>query len=315
MIESEFEAEVSIPGLGDQRMAGTLFSPIPERLGPRPVAIVAVPGGTYDRSYWHLRVPTLSGYSFAEHAVTRGVMVLALDNLGTGASSRPADGRAITVHAMADAVGQATAVFERRLRLGSLPVLPALPDSRLAGLGHSLGGQIIVTAQARHRPFGRIGVLGGSFIGNTRIDAESERFAADALKAMAPATWDSGYLEVPRELLRGQFHDDDVPEAVLKAEEAGWTVLPRQAGITAIASGVLAAEAAQVEVPVLVAFSERDTSPAPRAELPLYERCRDLTFFGLTGSAHCHNAATTRHLLWDRLLDWTITSRDSERQR
>ncbi|WP_433598317.1 hypothetical protein ACQPXH_21400 [Nocardia sp. CA-135953] len=121
-----------------------------------------------------------------------------------------------------------------------MAALPPLPDVGLVGLGYSLGGQITVTAQARHRPFDRIVVLGSSFVGNSELGAKSLEDAAAALKAMSLETWDSGYLEVPRELLGPQFHADDVPDAVLRAEEARCTVLPREAGMSApaIFSGI-----------------------------------------------------------------------------
>ncbi len=69
--------------------------------------LVTVPGGTYDRSYWDTRLPQDDAYSFADVATVRGWLVLLLDNVGTGASFRPADSGSVTVAVMADAVAQA----------------------------------------------------------------------------------------------------------------------------------------------------------------------------------------------------------------
>src|SRR5262249_3998850 len=75
---------------------GTVFVP-PSADGGSPSGIlVAVPGGTYTRDYWNLVVPGHSGYSFADYFARRGHVVIALDNLGTGASSRPRDGDLLT---------------------------------------------------------------------------------------------------------------------------------------------------------------------------------------------------------------------------
>jgi alpha-beta hydrolase superfamily lysophospholipase len=273
--------------------------------------IVTVPGGTYDRSYWDLQVPGYSTYSFAEYAITRRWIVLLMDNFGTGASSRPDDGTSLTVEMMADAVAQTATTLLAWLREGSVEGLPALPDLRMIGAGHSLGGQILATAQANHGPFGRVALLGSSFLGNAELGIEDSREqAAAVMQAMSGDTWESGFLHVPRILLRDQFHAPDVPEAVLRAEEAGHTVLPREAAIAAIAPALLGPVAASVRVPVFLAYADRDMSPDPRAEAANFTGSRDVTLFLLPGSAHCHNAAATRLVLWDRLLAWAANGRD-----
>src|ERR1700722_8173566 len=52
-------------------------------------AILCLAGGTYDKTYWHLEVAGYPGYSFAEHLVNRGYVVIALDHLGVGGSTDP----------------------------------------------------------------------------------------------------------------------------------------------------------------------------------------------------------------------------------
>jgi pimeloyl-ACP methyl ester carboxylesterase len=286
------------------KISATLLWPLLDERPP-PGLIVTVPGGTYDRSYWDLRVPGHSTYSFAEYAMARGWIVLLMDNLGTGASSRPGDGTTLTVAMMADAVAQTATTVSAWLKEGSVDGLPALPDLRAIGAGHSLGGQILATAQANHGPFGRVALLGSSFLGNAEVGLEGSREQAVAvMQAMSGDSWESGYLQVPRILLREQFHAPDVPEAVLRAEEPGQTVLPREASIAAIAPALLGPVTAAVRVPVFLAYADRDMSPDPRAEAANFTGSRDVTLFLLPGSAHCHNAAGTRLVLWDRLLAW-----------
>src|SRR5438045_3686553 len=76
---------VEVAGQPHQISATLRWPPLEEQ--PPAGVIVTVPGGTYDRSYWDLRVPEDGTYSFAEYATARGWIVLLMDNLGTGASS------------------------------------------------------------------------------------------------------------------------------------------------------------------------------------------------------------------------------------
>ena len=90
-------------------IAGTVVVD-PEALRADPVVVLATPGGTYKRNYWDLQPPGRSGYSQAEWTAARGDVFVALDYLGGGDSSRPADGDFMTLEVAADA---AHMVFER----------------------------------------------------------------------------------------------------------------------------------------------------------------------------------------------------------
>jgi pimeloyl-ACP methyl ester carboxylesterase len=67
---------------------------------------------------------------------------------------------------------------------------------------------------------------------------------------------------------------------------------------------VVAHEAAQIDVPVLVAVGERDVSPDPWAEPGAYRSSTDITLYVAPAMAHAHNFAGTRELLWDRIAAW-----------
>src|SRR5690348_1463454 len=64
-----------------QTMAGTLCVPS----GAHPLQVL-VPGGFYNRSYWDIALPPRS-YRLAMN--NAGYAILAIDRLGTGASSEP----------------------------------------------------------------------------------------------------------------------------------------------------------------------------------------------------------------------------------
>jgi alpha-beta hydrolase superfamily lysophospholipase len=65
--------------------------------------------------------------------------------------------------------------------------------------------------------------------------------------------------------------------------------------------GAVAAEAAAIEVPVLVGCGERDTVPDPWMEPSAYRGSRDVAVFVVERMAHMHNFARTREHLWERL--------------
>lgn len=279
-------------------IGATIFTP---EAGPgSAISLLAVPGGQYDRTYWHRVVPGLSGYSFAEDMVGRGHTVVAIDNLGTGVSTRPEDADTVTISAM----GEAVAAVAAKIRSGEVAAEDSSATAKPAmvvGVGHSLGGQITATAQAFYRPFDAAAILGSSFTGNGYSDGDGRAAAEAHLRKLAGPSWDTGYLTVPFALLQSNFHLPDVPEALLKAEEQSYTVLPRQAGIFAVDSSVMAEPLRDIDAPVFLAYGEADVSPDQSRESAVYSGSPDVTFFRLRGSAHCHNGATTRQLLWDRL--------------
>jgi hypothetical protein len=124
---------------------------------------------------------------------------------------------------------------------------------------------------------------------------------ADRFAAMIPQR----YVDASRDWLQSWFHLADVPRAVVEADSAATMSVVRQCFSAAAIPGVVADEAAVVDVPVLHGYGEVDVSPEPRAEPRFYRRSPDITTLVVPGSGHCHNMASTRHLLWRRVLAWT----------
>lgn len=93
---------------------------------------VAVHGGTHYHLYWD--IPAFNGisYSYARHMAQRGYTVLAIDQLGTGASSQP-DGDFVTLDETASALHQVLV----SLRTRDNPIAHAF--SRIVLVGHSNG--------------------------------------------------------------------------------------------------------------------------------------------------------------------------------
>jgi hypothetical protein len=105
--------------------------------------------------------------------------------------------------------------------------------------------------------------------------------------------------------LREGFHWEDVPDDVVTADNALAVPTPSAIGLTSIASGIIRAEAARIDVPVYFCNGERDVSPDLQAEPGYFRACTDFTLQRLPRSAHCQNFAGTRHQLWDRMHRWS----------
>lgn len=89
----------------------------------------------------------MTDYSAAEHWARQGYIVVSADQLGVGDSDRPTDGDAVRIADMAEAGDGLVASLNRIMLAGDLhPAVPVLEKARLIGVGHSLGGSLVVTS-------------------------------------------------------------------------------------------------------------------------------------------------------------------------
>ncbi|WP_019928747.1 alpha/beta fold hydrolase [Nocardia sp. BMG111209] len=294
-IEFDVSAAVGEPA----RLAASYFPPAGG--GQAPAVLVCLPGGTYDRGYFDLRVPEFDDYSFATDAAARGYAVIALDHLGTGASSRP--DREIGLADQAAAAAAAVAA------------VPAMTGQYAPALciAHSLGGYVAMYQQAAHGSYVGLAILGttNQYVAQRPLGpedaaaAESPRGRAELVERMV-AVFPHRYAQpADRAPMRSWFHLADVPEQVVTVDDATTlTVVPRRSGAEASVPGIGRDAAAAVDVPVFLGYGAVDVSPDPQREASFYPNSPDITVYALTGSAHCHNMAATRRILWDRLAHW-----------
>ena len=272
-------------------------------------------GGSYARSYWDMHIEGHPGYSFVEHMAARGFAVIAVDHLGVGESSRPADVDAVTLETMAAANAAFASEVRKRLAAGELTVqLNPAPSMPVIAVGHSLGGCISLLAQANHRCYDAVASLGytqgdkdaldGGPTG-TVADPAGPRAAGEAqAKAFFGDDWDSGYALAPREPSHAWLYTPDVPAKVIAADDLTVTPWPRQTYVEALTAGFTAQFASRVQSPIFLGFGDRDLTAQPRNDAAFYTGSDDITMFILEGAAHCHNFAAKRHELWDRLGTW-----------
>jgi alpha-beta hydrolase superfamily lysophospholipase len=316
----DLPASATPEGAGELAIAATAH--VPAEIDEQDVRVlVCWPGGSYGRDYWDIRLPGRDGYSFAEHMTARGFVVVAADPLGVGDSGRPQDGTLCTYEALADAGHGAVQLVRARLTEGTLVKdLPAVAAASIVGVGHSMGGGLVVLQQARWRSYDAIGVLGYTHGAKARAvpsgdDASRRATAIDQAKGFWGDQWQARYGVVDKAPHQKWLNGPDAPPDIVAADNANAVVWAAEPYIDALHVGYTAAYAARVAAPVLIAFGEFDIAEQPRDEAAFYERSDDITLFVVAGSYHCHNFQHGRARLWDRLGAWatgTVAERTSD---
>ena len=305
----DLPASATPEGAGQLAIAATAY--VPAEIDEHGVRVlVCWPGGSYGKDYWDIHLPGRDGYSFAEHMTARGFVVIAADPLGVGDSSRPLDGTLCTYDALADAAHGAVQLIRDRLTEGTLAAdLPPVAAARIVGVGHSMGGGLVVLQQARSRSYDAIGVLGYTHGAKARAvprgeDAARRATAIDQAKGFWGDQWQARYGVVDKAPHQNWLNGPDAPVDIVAADNANAVVWAAEPYIDALHVGFTAAYAARVAAPVMIAFGEFDIAEQPRDEAAFYEGSNDITLFVLAGSYHCHNFQDGRAGLWDRLSAW-----------
>jgi hypothetical protein len=274
-----------------------------------PLVYVALPGGGYSRHYYDLDPPGYEGYSQAAFHAAAGDVFVAVDHLAVGDSDIPA--KSLDFDAVGRSASASAREIVRRLRTGALdgslgPVQPAA----VVGLGQSYGGFVLTIAQALDPVFDGVAMLGWSGIQTLPPWPDD----VDITAVMSGEAGDG--LDHP---MRPWFHHRSEPDdlvlmdmtrpagAVGAAQPWGAAYAPggpNASGRNPLEPGVVGAEAAAIEVPVMVACGEIDVVGDPRAEPTAYRASPDVTVTVFPRMAHMHNFAPTRTALWRRLRSW-----------
>jgi hypothetical protein len=319
-----FDLELDVAGaagLGEPAtIAATVHLPAADRLVDPPVVCFARAGAGFTRHYFTDDLPgPASGAQAAWHAA-RGWVFVSVDHLGVGASSTHHDPGRLD-HATLTAVAHAAdAEVLARLAAGTLHAdLPPVADPVVLGIGQSMGGALLIAQQARHRTYDGIGVLGYSAVHTSaatrpgfpplvlpwiprhdRYDDEAAVLNAARVVAAAEAAGEFDFLEA----ISWVFHFDDVDPAA--AAIGRWNAEGYLPVIVASVTtpGVVASEAAAIDVPVLVAMGERDGVVDPKGEPRAYLSAGSVDVFVCPRMAHMHNFAGTRALFWQKIDTW-----------
>lgn len=317
--------------------AATVHLPDPAETPAPTVVCFAFPGGGYNRRYYTLDLGGGSGQA-GWHA-ERGWIFVSCDHLQVG-DSTVIDPDITTYEIIAAANAATVTSVLDRLANGTVdPNFPKVDTPTTLALGQSMGGCFTIVAQAHHRLFDGVGMLGYSAIHtvvpsppgvpNVAMPVMSRVgyphspvvLNADALaEAPAPIT-DGDSLgrateETGEHIWTWAFHhDDDSPDLVAQdmAAMSGGPIPPWRSATTPacailmVAPGTVATEAAAIDVPVLIAVGERDVVPDLHAEPRAYHSSPDITLFRCERMAHMHNFAASRERFWQRIHAWGET--------
>ncbi|MEU4805290.1 alpha/beta fold hydrolase [Actinosynnema sp. NPDC023587] len=209
-----------------------------------------IPGSTYNSSYWHYDD---GAHSFRDAQNAAGFATLAVDRLGTGASSKP-PGLTLTSFVQAEAVHQVV----RGLRSGAYG--PAYRKVIIGG--HSLGSSIAILAAGTHRDVDGVLVTGLTHRANPAG-------VVTVLGSMIPAnldpkfglTYPLGYLTTSPGTRYRDFHAPGVlPPGLRAAEERGKDVFAPTEAVDGLGVAVLLPYSKLIDVPVMVVAGRYDST-------------------------------------------------------
>ncbi|MEZ4866286.1 MAG: alpha/beta hydrolase [Caldilineaceae bacterium] len=265
---------------------------------------VLLAGATYNHSYWDAPVINGVDYSYARYMAGQCYSVLALDRLGTGASSRPS-GDFITKVTEADAIAQVLTA----LRTNHNPA--GRRFKRIVLVGHSFGSfQSVYTLGEYGNVADALVVTGWIHVpGTVPLTPEYvQQLLQNPDITVAP--------EVRSQLF---YYPPAADQAVIDDDNANLSdTLPRGFFLDGI--GVFTARALgdvaqikaltkvdQVDVPVFVQLGDQDVlfpSAIAGAEASFYSSAPSVTVDNLTNIGHGFNLHTNHLEGWQHIESW-----------
>jgi pimeloyl-ACP methyl ester carboxylesterase len=300
----------------DEHLTQKAWLFLPERPADACAVLLCLAGGTYDKHYWHIDIDGYPGYSFAEHLGDSGYVVIAVDHLGIGDSTDPIASGPVGLGLLAKGDAEVARQVRERLRHGDLHEDLPPTNAPLIGVGHSMGACLTTMVQVTTHPYDAVVLLGyGVQITNVYRDtpdaAELEERIQQTIEVSCQLTGakpTDAHLYAPRAYLADLFYAGEVPQDVIDADTAVQSRTPLRAAAEVTTPGMVERYAHQVDVPLFLGFGAAlDVSPNPYAEPANYTGSPDVTLHLVPSSGHCHNFASHRTQLWDRIARWLPT--------
>jgi pimeloyl-ACP methyl ester carboxylesterase len=277
-----------------------------------PVTIAyCLAGGTCTAGYFDLDRYGLQGYSMGMYLARKGVVVVALDHPGIGASFEIEDLFSVTPDVVAAAHHAGFAKIVLMIQNGTLfDELPPASELIGVGIGHSMGGVLLTIQQALHQTFELVCSLGAAGGGLPEVLTDSER------EELCGVGWDQDlhrYVDFARARFgpdsqveqrsptSGMFVSDRVPADVVEAFAAQATALLPVGGLVSMVPGSFDKDRASITVPVFLAFGEHDIGDGIDATADQFQCAADTITFQLPGAGHCHNLEPNRAQLWEAM--------------
>lgn len=280
---------------------------------PASTVDVLVPGTTYDSSYWNSPVD-FPFYNYVQYTLLAGRATLAIDRLGTGASSHPPSSE-ITDTVSAFAVHQVIQWARQHLGYTQVDLI-----------GHSLGSIIASLVAGTYPDDVTRLVLTGDLNVDTsdHIAAEADFYPASQDPLFAGDGYDPGYLTTRPGTRGGLYYYDGDPEVIAWDEATKATVSSTEFG-TGIAIPSLPPGASNPEnhitAPVLLIVGQEDfllcegtgapdcadPSALRALEAPYYTDAASLTAESVPATGHDLALNKTAPLSFALINAWIIT--------
>lgn len=298
-------AGVSLPGESALEVAARVFLP-PQ---PRSLALVCLAGGNMNGRYYDLIAEGGDeSFSFARAMAAQGFVVVTLDYLGLGDSSKPQDGHALTPQLLTEANIHAVNEVLARLRDGRLG--PGLPGLRSIGVGHSMGGMMTLLLQAATRMHAALALLGFTTRGLPQYLSPEVRALPQDQQRARLVEFARRMFPQPYPIIRSSGNGAEIygsqkaePRGVAALKSATDCLLPVPAFLSLLPDNV-GPEARQIEVPVYLGVGERDMTGPPQEIPACFPNSRSVTLDVYPETGHSHFLFPARQQLFRQLAAW-----------
>ncbi len=232
--------------------------------------IFCLAGGGANRGYFNLGDAVTRQFSFADRMTAAGHAVAAIDIPGVGSSDTPPDFDRFSPRDAAAALHESLFMLRSKAGLGDVPVI---------GLGHSMGGMLIILQQAHFGDFAGIALLGSNASGLDWALTEAERgYAHDEaaiardLPALVAARFGSAFDPMQVKPGAGAIFAGESHEATQWLRTARDRLFNAGA-MQSMLPGSFSSEAGAIRCPLFLASGDRDIGAPPREAIAAFPRC------------------------------------------
>ncbi len=278
----------------------TLHADLHRPRGTPRALLFCLAGGGANRGYFKLGDADNRSFSFAERMTAQGFAVAAIDIPGVGGSDTPADFDRFSPRDAAAVLHDAFIV----LRHQAGQAVPAI------GLGHSMGGMLIILQQAHFGDFTGVALLGSNASGldwalteAERAYAHDEAAVARDLSALVAARFGSAFDPMQVKPGAGAIFAGESPEATALLRTARDRLFNAGA-MQSMMPGSFASEAGAIRRPLFLASGDKDIGAPPREAIAAFLDVSEAQLLVLPATGHNHFGFASIALLCRRLARW-----------